>query len=1531
MSRFQLGKFLSARHFRYFPLLLLLFLQIVHAQSVTVTTLSTTHVKGKVNFYEALNQGNKISFHSSLRGKTFHADGVIGIGTGYTIDATGITFNIRGVKDPAFFVFNGRGSIFKGGTISGNPSVVGIQIFGQQNIITGMQILGTLRGIELSKGARWNDVTYNLISGTSQFGIVLDSGSYQNGIGPGNNFRLANWTAVHIRDKTTHSNKVFKNTVESNANFGIELRYGTYNNFIGPENTVRKNGWAGIFITDDGTDSNQVFENTLQENFSGIEVKHAAQRNQIGPSNIIQNNKHQGVVLAEKGTEKNIVRENTIFGNGGDGIEIYLGDSNLIHQNAIGLTAKTGGQASPNKEYGIIVRSGKKNTIGPDNIVSHNDWAGIAIHGTGSDENIVQTNQVSHNANGIEMRYGAKLNKIGPGNIVVWNKLKGVLISDKETTGNEVFHNSVGEDPTTNHADPNGSNSYKYSAGVGIVLGASNNLVGPKNLISGNLGVGVRIHDKGTYLNRIHENLIGTSASGNSANPNHRDGIDIGSEAYANSIYKNVISGNLGNGIKIEGPGQHQNSIKLNRIGAGANVNTPVPNQLNGILLGSGAKENVIGGVITTEGNIISSNKGFGIELSGKGTDKNTIIGNTIGCSVGPTCGNFEGGIGIGPSVTRTMIGPKSFDKTRANIIARNGGHGVQVANARTNSIRRNSIYENGLDGIYTSFRYSTTSLPWVVKNKGKYFTSIEGRVLAEDGAEVDLFWDRTGDGEGELFLGSGSVKDRKFTIQRVSINPSPEMSEMTATVTHKDGTTSSFGDSREPLITLAYLPVFTVNKILGLGDWDHCGMIFEFPNTYNTAVDSFPFQGVTAGSTSSLLNATLPGFESEILFITLQSDIPNFSTKIFDTIWSSTETFASGPGKHPLYPHNTLVGNAGYTLNPFRDKKGPDFSPAGLIEYAGEKVGWDFTPDSWERIPWLDIKSVPITLFHCTNQAYSLEPGLMLNQAVPYMARVTSDKLLTYTRQKPSFTNAQTRLSIFPRIPQNNSVDEVWVSNNVKGTVGAYAGSVHGSTQAVYDNTVKQWKLKLQKPVSSGELLVVDVFTTEKEISGHVSLSLRRSGKPIRSSSTTKLTHKVKSGEGVLRVPRQYSSIQKAIDAAKSGQAILVAPGVYSETLTVANKRVTIKGRAGTKPVINAASKGSAVVISGAGAQGTTLENLEITGGLTTGNGGGLSIQANDVILKELLIRSNSATAGGGIYAAGVALTLQNSFVIQNKATNGAAMFIDAKASGASISHTTISDNKAALSAGALYDSASNTLLENSIVWNNTAWKNPEIVSQNATVRYSVVKGGWNGTGIIAKDPQLRPGAGGYSLAQSSPCIDAAKDSSLSGKILHDFEKDPRYYGKSPDMGADEYVPFQSLRGNRNDLRLQVSSQFGQKSGSDPIRIASDSSGVSITLYSPEGTLVGEQAIVYAEIGDAGSLKGGTNFIPQLHINPSSPVIFPFTPLNGALPKDGKNFRLPGIPGLRGKVLRLQAVVLSKKANDGAIALSNAIDIVFQ
>jgi parallel beta-helix repeat protein len=363
------------------------------------------------------------------------------------------------------------------------------------------------------------------------------------------------------------------------------------------------------------------------------------------------------------------VRGLTVQNSSGDGIRLNNANNDFI----------TGDIITSNGDDGIYVfGSSVTDTIGgatPDarNLISGNTNNGIHISGTsGAGKLTVQGNFIGINAagtaaqangrNGILIESGSSNNTIGgtaagAGNIISGNGADGVLITGATSTTNQLMQNFIGTDPNANKAIGNGVNGVHITDAQSNTIGGTALTAG--NIISGNTGPGATgsgvLIDGAATKNVLLNNYIGTNNNGTVAIKNavgvriRADGNTIGGAA-ANS--RNVISGN-GTGITINAS---NTVVKGNYIGLTANGKATLPNTGSGVIVNG--KTNQIGGAAAGEGNVISGNKGSGIEVN-MGANGTIIKGNYIGTDAAglAAVGNGQDGISVSGAANTTIGG----------------------------------------------------------------------------------------------------------------------------------------------------------------------------------------------------------------------------------------------------------------------------------------------------------------------------------------------------------------------------------------------------------------------------------------------------------------------------------------------------------------------------------------------------------------------------------------------------------------------------------------------------------------------------------------------------------------------------------------------------------------------------------------------------------------------------------------------------------------------------------------------------------
>lgn len=406
-------------------------------------------------------------------------------------------------------------------------------------------------------------------------------------------------------------------------------------------------------------------------------------------------------------SENNVIRGLSIHRFQGNAIWINgsSASGNLIEGNYLGFAADLTSYLG-NGLTGVLINQGaNNNTIGGStpasrNVIGMNGWSGIEIHGSAATGNIISGNYIGahpdgagaleNNHHGVRIYGGAHDNTIGgdtPGerNLLSGNTLDGVRIEGSGSDNNVILGNYIGVDLVGTGTVENGAN------GIHIMNGAKNNIIGGDtaakgNVISANMASGIRINDSGTQGNVILNNLIGLASDGFLDLGNGGDGIYLYSSSADTIIGPgNVISGNQNKGVWIDGVNGTQ--VFGNYIGTNAGGDATRMNDSDGIMVGAGAANTLIGGDTITSRNIISGNDSYGIALYDHGTNHVTITGNYIGLGVNGSLdlGNNGGGIDIGNGVQNITIGGDSPGER--NLVSANHDYGITVRGIDTQGI----------------------------------------------------------------------------------------------------------------------------------------------------------------------------------------------------------------------------------------------------------------------------------------------------------------------------------------------------------------------------------------------------------------------------------------------------------------------------------------------------------------------------------------------------------------------------------------------------------------------------------------------------------------------------------------------------------------------------------------------------------------------------------------------------------------------------------------------------------------------------
>lgn len=411
------------------------------------------------------------------------------------------------------------------------------------------------------------------------------------------------------------------------------------------------------------------------------------------------------VIGGTTATQRNLIANNTEAGIS------LTGGGNSILGNRIG----TEGIGRQPNSVGISLVGGSGNVIGgkavgAGNVISGNDGNGIYFARWASNNtvigNFIGTDVSGTHAltNDVGVLVEAPGSMIGGGTASERNLISGndwgIRLSGEDAHNNVLSGNWIGLDATGGAAVPN------YH-GVEITLGAFSNLVGgtaagDRNVVSGNNGDGVRIQMADSTNNRVQGNYIGVGPSGLDRWANGQFGVLVTASGTriggAGAGEGNVISGNGSDGLYVVGAGVGGVRIEGNIIGLDALGTGPMGNNDNGVLIGN-APDALIGGAGGGR-NIIAANGDSGVMLQGGGCVHTVVADNYIGASPSSPLpfGNGWAGVHISWAPSNS-IGTWSGD---GNVIANNAGHGILVEGDESvgNRFVANRIYKNTGLGI---------------------------------------------------------------------------------------------------------------------------------------------------------------------------------------------------------------------------------------------------------------------------------------------------------------------------------------------------------------------------------------------------------------------------------------------------------------------------------------------------------------------------------------------------------------------------------------------------------------------------------------------------------------------------------------------------------------------------------------------------------------------------------------------------------------------------------------------------------------
>jgi uncharacterized repeat protein (TIGR01451 family) len=328
--------------------------------------------------------------------------------------------------------------------------------------------------------------------------------------------------------------------------------------------------------------------------------------------------------------------------------------------------------------------------------------AGILLTGSGNsliqDCYIGTPDGATAKANNQGIQVSGSANNTISGNVISGNAQDGIDLTSNSSS-TLIQDNIIGLNAAGTSILGNGGDGVDQNGATANSIGGIAGKTG--NIISGNNSDGIYLGTGDHTL--VEGNYIGTNSAGTAALANNGSGILFANASYATigGMVKgtgNLLSGNRGSGIDCFVLGSGNELIEGNLVGVDVTGKLPLGNGNHGIRI-AGPLDCTIGGTTAAAANVIGANAGDGINLNIGPSNGSVILGNDIGTDASGTLNLGNQGNGILIGSDQVTIG--GIAKKTGNVIAYNHRAGVGFGGGLDqDSILSNSIYDNGSLGI---------------------------------------------------------------------------------------------------------------------------------------------------------------------------------------------------------------------------------------------------------------------------------------------------------------------------------------------------------------------------------------------------------------------------------------------------------------------------------------------------------------------------------------------------------------------------------------------------------------------------------------------------------------------------------------------------------------------------------------------------------------------------------------------------------------------------------------------------------------
>jgi parallel beta-helix repeat protein len=340
-------------------------------------------------------------------------------------------------------------------------------------------------------------------------------------------------------------------------------------------NLISSNGLNGVLI------AGGAGHNELNGNFIGTTANGDAALGN-GANGVWINAANHNSLVGCKFVNNPFVYYNVVSGNQQNGLRVTDAKGTVVQGNFFGTGANNTAIVR-NRLDGILVEGSSAGTqvggvIPLGNVSAGNGRNGIEVTGRVSGFTTFNTfgGLLAFKGAAPNGRDGLLITATGGSNLVRTNVFSGNRSNGIELGGNAsgvtVDPDIAGLNTKGNAVLPNGGDGLRIDGSAhGNTIGGSLRSVIPQDTFSGNLGYGVAISGQ-AHDNQVFSSFIGTTLLGLAPLANHKGGVLLAGNAYANVIGAlrmrpaNLISGNVGIGVLLRA-GTTRNLVINNYIG----------------------------------------------------------------------------------------------------------------------------------------------------------------------------------------------------------------------------------------------------------------------------------------------------------------------------------------------------------------------------------------------------------------------------------------------------------------------------------------------------------------------------------------------------------------------------------------------------------------------------------------------------------------------------------------------------------------------------------------------------------------------------------------------------------------------------------------------------------------------------------------------------------------------------------------------------------------------------------------------------